>query len=54
MKWKRSLAHLLARHLSPGVLVAIARPIAPEILRRLPPAERVAFGRETAEVIAER
>jgi len=54
MKWKRSMAHLLARHLSPGELVVIASEIAPEILRRLPPAEQVAFGREMAEVIAER
>lgn len=53
MKWKRSLAHLLARHLSPEELVIIASEIAPEILSRLPRGERVAFGREMAEVIAE-
>ena len=52
MKWKRSLAHALARHLSPGELVVMASEIAPEMLSRLPRAERVAFGREMAEVIA--
>ncbi len=52
MNWRRSLVHLLARHLSPGEMVTIASELAPEMLSRLPRAERAAFGREMAEVIA--
>lgn len=51
MTWKRFLVRPLARQLSARELAIVAGEILPEILNRLPRAERTAFLCEMAEVV---